>query len=104
MATSLMKKSGVGLMVLVCLVSLLPVDANAWGRKGHHVVARIAARRMTAKTRDAISQLLKADPDDREMCAQQTTLEDKLACISTWADIVRREPQYTDTAPLHFVN
>ena len=104
MATNAVKKSSVWLMISFCIISLLPVNANAWGRAGHHVVARIAARRLSTRAKEALTKLLQADPDDREMCGQQTTLEDKLACISTWADIVRREPQFADTAPLHFVN
>ena len=95
---------GVGLLLLLGLAGLRPQRAEAWGREGHHVVARIAARHLTPKTQAAIAPLLAADADDREMCKQQSTLEDKLACVSVWADLARRDPQFASTAGLHFVN
>src|SRR5437867_4682216 len=92
------------LIVSLCLVSLLPPRAGAWGREGHRVIARIAVNHLTAKTKAAIGELLQADPDDREMCSQQVSLVEKMACVSTWADVVRRDLQFACTAPLHFVN
>jgi len=104
MPTKFAKKFVVYLMVSLCLVSLLPLPAEAWGREGHRVVARIAAKHLTAKTRDAMAKLLLADPDDRDHCLQQASLDDKLACLSVWADEARTDPQFRSTAPLHFVN
>jgi len=92
------------LMVSLCLFSLLPARAGAWGREGHRVIARIAVSHLTAKTKAAIGELLQADPDDREMCSQQTSLDEKMACVSTWADVVKRDLQFACTASLHFVN
>src|SRR5881396_2732865 len=92
------------LTVALCLVSLLPARAGAWGREGHRVIARIAVSHLTAKTKDEIGKLLQADPDDREMCSQQTSLDEKMACIATWADVVKRDLQYACTASFHYVN
>jgi hypothetical protein len=93
-----------GWLIAGVLAALLPADARAWGLKGHHVVARIAFRHLTPRTDAAIANLLHADPDDREACAQLTSREDKLACVSTWADDVKKIPPFDSTGPLHFVN
>lgn len=84
------------------LVALLPSDANAWGRDGHRIVARIAARHLTLKTRDAINALIESDQEDVGDCKSKASLEEKLACVSTFADEVRSK--YKETAGLHFVN
>src|SRR5437867_11376619 len=91
-------------IISLCLAGLLPARVGAWGRKGHRVISRIAVNHLTPKTKDEIDKLLQADPDDREMCSQQTSLDEKMACIATWADVVRRDLQYACTAPFHFVN
>jgi hypothetical protein len=96
-------KTTAWMAVALCLVGA-PAGVGAWGQEGHHVVARIAAKHLTAKTRAAILQLLQADPDDREGCAERTSIDDKLACVSVWADDVRRDPQFSNTASFHFVN
>src|SRR5713101_7482720 len=87
-----------------CLVSLLPVLGEAWGREGHRIVGRIAAKQLSQKTQTAVLNLLIADPDDRDHCGQQTTVDAKFACIATWADEVRNDNRFGKTAPLHFVN
>lgn len=87
-----------------CLISLLPAPAIGWGREGHSIVARIAAKHLSQKSQTAILNLLRADPDDRGHCGQKTNLEDKMACIAPWADDVRMDSKYGNTAPLHFVN
>ena len=92
---------------VICLFSLLPVRASAWGAEGHRIVARIAARHLTAKTRTAIASLLQADKEDLDQCKQLGPLEDQLACVATWADEVRNPdkfPKYKNTPPFHFVN
>jgi hypothetical protein len=97
------KKSVAYFIVIVFLLSL-PVRAGAWGREGHRIVARIAARHLTAKTQTAILKLIQADKEDIDKCKNETSLEEKLACVATWADEVRTSPKYKSTAPLHFVN
>src|SRR5438128_12291629 len=92
------------LSLSLCLVLLLPFQLSAWGRKGHHVVARIAFNHLSEKSKTAIATLLQADQNDKEHCGQQASLADKFACISTWADAVRRDTGFTHTASNHFVN
>ena len=97
-------KAAACVMISLCLAGLLPERAGAWGRIGHRVISRIAVNHLTPKTKDEIGKLLLADPDDREMCSQQTSLDEKMACIATWADVVRRDLQYACTASFHYVN
>lgn len=87
---------------VISFVALWPTEANAWGRDGHRIVARIATRHLTQKTRDAIDALLQSDQEDPGNCQSKTSLEEKLACVSTFADEVRGK--YPKTAGLHFVN
>lgn len=90
------------LLSVISLLALWPAEANAWGRDGHRIVARIATRHLTQKTKDAISALLLSDQEDPSNCKSKTSLEEKLACVSTFADEVRSK--YPKTALLHFVN
>lgn len=88
-------------------ISLFPFRTSAWGVKGHRIVARIAAKHLTPKTRDAVAAILRADAEDIDQCKQFMSLADQLACVSVWADEVRdgnKFPQYKSTFPLHFVN
>jgi len=92
---------------LICLLTLQPVRANAWGRTGHRIVARIAARHLSPRTKTAIADLLKADENDVGNCKNLSKFEDQLACISTFADEVRNKdkfPQFASNTPLHFVD
>ena len=57
-------KLAVHLLCAVCLISLLPLRTSAWGVKGHRVVARIAAKHLTPKTRAAIVAILRSDEED----------------------------------------
>lgn len=98
------RKIAARLILLCCFLSLLPLHASAWGRTGHRIVARVAARHLTEKTRAAIAQLLMADKEDSGQCLALSTVEDQLACVSTWADEVKRSDKYKRTAPFHFVD
>ena len=100
-------KLAVHLLCAVCLISLLPLRTSAWGVKGHRVVARIAAKHLTPKTRAAIVAILRSDEEDIDQCRQLLSVADQLACVSVWADEVRdskKFPQYENTFSLHFVN
>src|SRR5207253_8125138 len=91
----------------VTLLSFTPPVTYAWGTTGHRVVARIAAKHLTTKTKAALSAILMADEEDLDQCKQLSSLGDKLACISTWPDEIRdakKFPQYASTGVLHYVN
>lgn len=73
--------------ILVFLGSLS--CAFGWGKDGHRIVADIASRLLTDRTRTEVEDLLRGE---------------SLAEVSTWADAVRDEPAYRATAPWHYVN
>jgi hypothetical protein len=107
MKTGKAQKLVARIVCVICFSTLLPVRANAWGAEGHRIVARIAARHLTEKTRTAVLSLLQADKEDLNQCKQLGALEDQLACVATWADEVRNPdkfPKYKNTGPFHFVN
>jgi hypothetical protein len=92
---------------LICFLTFLPSRAEAWGKDGHRIVARIAARHLSQKTKTAITNLIKADESDVGKCKDLLKFEDQMACISTFADEVRNKekfPQFASNTPLHFVN
>jgi len=74
-------------LVLVFLVGV-PVDALAWGKAGHRVVATLAMSLLTPEARSQVAHLLGPGVT--------------LAEIATWADEVRSNRP--NTAPWHYVN
>lgn len=75
--------------MLALLLGLgMPFAAQAWGGKGHHVVAHIAEHHLTAAARARVDALLALEPGAT------------LASISTWADENRTQAD----AKWHFVN
>ncbi|PJJ60862.1 S1/P1 nuclease [Hymenobacter chitinivorans] len=75
-------------VALFCL-SLLPVSLMAWGVQGHRVVGKIAENHLSKKAKDQVALLLGAE---------------RLPLVTTWADEVRYSPEYSATAPWHFIN
>lgn len=75
---------------------------GAWGPDGHHIVARLAAGQITdPKARQTLMAVLEGDKSTTNQC-HQTDFVERLACVSTWADDVRRAmPQ---TYNWHFVD
>lgn len=63
--------------------------ALGWGKDGHRIVADMASRWLTDRTRTEVEDLLRGE---------------SLAEVSTWADAVRDDPAYRATAPWHYVN
>jgi hypothetical protein len=104
MKTTLAGRLVARLLCLMFLLTLVPGQASAWGREGHRIVARLAARHLTEKTKEIIAAILKADKEDAGNCRQFNQLEDQMACIATWADDVRNSDKYKSTASFHFVN
>lgn len=86
MLTRAMRR-GLPLFLCTVLVVLLPETASAWGWKGHVVIAKIAARRLSPQARHAVTELLTG----------QT-----LADVANWADDIRAARP--ETAQWHFVD
>ena len=78
------RKSAV-LLALLCA----PLSLLAWGVVGHRAVARIAENHLSAPARREVARLLG---------------HETLALVSTWPDEIRSDPQYSSTAPWHYVN
>jgi len=72
-----------------------------WGTTGHRIIARFAAARITdAGVRDRILAALDGEADST---CRQNDLAERLACVSTWADEIRRTTM-PFTRNWHFVN
>ncbi|MDQ2734888.1 MAG: S1/P1 nuclease [Pseudomonadota bacterium] len=74
----------IALSILLCL----PNSAWAWGVEGHEVIALIAERLLTPKTRERLALILALEPGAT------------LSSISNWADRTRNR----SAAPWHYVN
>jgi hypothetical protein len=94
--------------VYVCALLCLPYlafapAANAWGCRGHETVAALAEKHLTPQAKQALLELLTANPIDPQLkryCGQRGL--DPFVDASTWADDERgREPA---TAPWHFID
>lgn len=94
------------LLVSILWTFAIPTPVRAWGPEGHRIVARIAARHLKTnlKTTTFISKILRSDPHDPENCAKTSSLEERLACISVWADNIRTDPRFQYTRNQHFVS
>ncbi|MBC8084371.1 MAG: S1/P1 nuclease, partial [Hymenobacter sp.] len=66
-----------------------PFSLLAWGVVGHRAVARIAENHLSAAARREVARLLGTET---------------LPLVSTWPDEIRSDPQYSPTAPWHYVN
>ncbi len=78
-----MKKSPFLLVIAIAVLVL------SWGATGHRTVGKIAENHLTANAKAGVHDLL-----------GDTTLAD----VSTWADEVRRQDQYKQTEPWHYIN
>jgi len=65
---------------LAVLLLALPGSASAWGPTGHRVVGRIAEHHLTPEAQRGVAALLGPD---------------SLARVSTWADDIRSDPNWT---------
>ena len=61
----------------------------AWGNDGHQIIATIAQARLTSTANSKITKLLKGA---------------NMSSVATWADSVRKTPEWEWSAPLHFIN
>jgi hypothetical protein len=75
-------------IICIALASLL-ITLVSWGFQGHRAVGLIAQNHLTPQAQAGIKELLG---------------NESLADVAPWADEVRNEPQYSYTAPWHFLN
>jgi hypothetical protein len=74
----------------------LPASLFAWGPEGHRVIGRAAFELLDPTARDRVMALLAVDTPD----AAAQALDE--AC--NWPDTVRETPEWSWSAPLHYVN
>lgn len=74
----------IALITTCCSIGLI-----SWGVTGHRTIGRIAENHLSAKAKAGVQALLGAQ---------------SLADVSTWADEVRLDPEYRQTASWHFLN
>lgn len=83
----------VGLLYALLIASLLaPINAMAWGEKGHRIVGVEALNMLDDSARATVVELLGGESD--EIIGQ--------AC--SWPDEVRTTAEWEWSAPLHYVN
>lgn len=75
------------ILTLLLVTTMLLIVS--WGFTGHRTVALIAANHLTPQAKAAVTDLLNGQ---------------SMADVSTWADEVRNQPEYKNTAGWHFLN
>src|SRR5678815_5013830 len=83
-------------LIVFALIAVLlaPQPGYAWGREGHRIVARIAARNLLQTTRNKLRTILGLTSD--------AALENAMATAAIWPD--RLDRAATGTARWHFIN
>lgn len=82
----------------ICCTSLfLPLTplAHAWGKEGHEIIANIAYRRLSSRTKFLVDSILNETSEN---------YLSPLAAVANWADKVRYTKQYYWSTPLHYVD
>lgn len=72
-----------------CLACLFALVLISWGYVGHQTVARIAENHLSPQAKAAVKSLLGSEP---------------VTDVASWADEVRNDPEYKNTASWHFLN
>ena len=76
--------------IFLFIVSLLmPMAANAWGQKGHDVVAYIAEQNLSKGARKRVTALLEGH---------------SMVYVANWMDNASHTPEYEHTKTWHYVN
>ena len=79
------------------------IPAFSWGNDGHELVARIAAKHLTTKTRAAVADLLRQDTQvTLPANATPAQVEDAMGTVATWPDHINKHA--TGTEEWHFID
>ena len=76
-------------LIIAAIIFIQPLRSFAWGRDGHNIIAEIAYRILSDKTRSNVSAFLGS-----------TTFED----ASVWMDEMRGNSEYDYMKPWHYIN
>ena len=77
------------ILFILAGANLISAQCQAWGKQGHHIVAEIAGKMMSEKTRNIVTTYL-----------DSTSFND----ASTWMDDMRKDHSYDHMKPWHYVN
>lgn len=83
-------------MATLALCMQWPGTVFAWGPKGHAIIGNAAVSQLTPSTRVRLMEILGVTSAD--------TLAQAVDEACFWPDTVRDSPQWSWSAPLHFVN
>jgi hypothetical protein len=78
------------LSVAVALLGGSIQEVVAWGKDGHRIVANIAQSRLSPAAAKKMQKILGPGQN--------------LSDVATWADDVRSTPEWSWSAPLHFID
>ena len=70
-------------------LTFLASTVHAWGNDGHQIIAQIAQTRLSSTAQKRITDILGGS---------------NMSSVATWADSVRKTPEWSWSAPLHFIN
>jgi hypothetical protein len=71
-------------------------EAHGWGAAGHDWIAQAALRQLQPDVRAGVMEILGAPSEER--------LASKARASCIWPDTIRDQPQWTWSAPQHYVN
>ncbi len=94
------------LCLALLLFSLVPAGLHAWGRDGHRITARIAAKHLSGKARARVFDLLKNESRAKGFLAGRSpndvdAIADAMAAVAMFADEVKRTTA-KETREWHF--
>jgi nuclease S1 len=76
-------------VLLAVILFYFPLKAMCWGQLGHRIVAEIADRYLTAKTKTAIKKILG---------------DESIAIASNWPDFIKSDSTFKYLDPWHYIN
>ena len=84
------KVNGKNMFSCICMyLTFLASTVHAWGNDGHQIIAQIAQTRLSSTAQKRITDILGGS---------------NMSSVATWADSVRKTPEWSWSAPLHFIN
>jgi hypothetical protein len=98
----LTRRSLICLAATLFLTAGLPVPASAWGWEGHHLVIRVAEKRLSPAARQQIKTLLENEPQAND-CDGDHSILGRMLCGGMWPDSSRFNT-HKKTYNWHFVD
>ena len=85
------------------LMAALPASASAWGHEGHHLVLRLAEKRLTPAARQRIQSILQNEPRANNCAGGDHSTLGLMLCGGMWPD-TSRNTTHKNTYNWHFVD